>query len=119
MPIVDYWKRCVLERYADFSGRSRRAEYWWFYLGNVIIFAVLGSLAQVSGIFMVLYVVAALAVFIPGLAVSIRRLHDIDRSGWGMLLALTGIGAIILLVWNFTDGTRGPNKYGPSEKYPN
>jgi len=120
MPIVDYWKRCVLMRFADFSGRSRRAEYWWFYLANVIVFLVLSVLGRATALFMVLYVLYALAMFIPSIAVSIRRLHDIDKSGWWLLIGLAPIiGGIVLLVFAFTDGTRGMNKYGPSEKYAN
>lgn len=119
MNLVNYWKVVVLERYAKFDGRARRAEFWWFALANFIIGVVLSILGNASGLFSVIYWLYSLAVLIPGIAVGVRRLHDIDKSGWFLLLAFIPIiGAIILIIWAATDGTRGPNKYGPSEKYP-
>ncbi|MEN9505037.1 MAG: hypothetical protein RI958_963 [Actinomycetota bacterium] len=119
MDLVKYWKVVVLERYATFDGRARRAEFWWFALANIVINIVLSILGEASGLFAVISVLYGLAVLVPGIAVGVRRLHDIDKSGWFLLLALIPIvGAIILLVWAATDGTRGPNRYGASEKYP-
>ncbi|MET0894232.1 MAG: DUF805 domain-containing protein [Acidimicrobiia bacterium] len=118
-PLIDYWKLVVLQRYAKFDGRARRAEYWWFTLGDVIIFVVLGILVQVSNVFFVVYLIAALALIVPGLAVTIRRLHDTDKSGWFVLFALIPfVGGLILLVFMLIDSTRGTNQYGTSEKYP-
>lgn len=120
MPLVDYWKKVVLENYAQFQGRARRAEFWWFALANLIVGGVLYLLGESSSFFVILYVLYGLAVIIPGLAVAVRRLHDTDKSGWLLLIALLPIvGAIILLVFYFTDSQRGSNQYGPSEKYPN
>ena len=118
-PLVSYWKQVVLERYAQFTGRSRRAEFWWYFLANTIVYIVLNILIAVSSIFWVLYVIYALGVLIPGIAVGIRRLHDTDKSGWWLLLVLIPIvGLIVLIVFWATDGTRGANDYGMSEKYP-
>jgi uncharacterized membrane protein YhaH (DUF805 family) len=118
-PLVGYWKQVVLERYAQFTGRARRAEYWWFSLATLIVGVVLSVLGAVSSIFLILYYVYALAVLIPSLAVGVRRLHDTDRSGWWLLIALIPlIGAIVLIVFLATDSTRGTNQYGVSEKYP-
>ena len=117
-PLISDWKRVVLERYAEFSGRSRRAEFWWYFLANFIISVVLNILIGISSIFWVLYVIYGLAVLIPGLAVAVRRLHDTDKSGWWILIGLIPIvGIIVLIVFWATDGMPGPNQYGASEKY--
>jgi uncharacterized membrane protein YhaH (DUF805 family) len=118
-PLVGYWKQVVLERYAQFTGRARRAEYWWFTLASLIIGVVLSMLGAASVIFNIVYFIYALAVLVPSLAVGIRRLHDTDRSGWWLLIALVPfVGFIILIVFLATDGTRGTNQYGVSPKYP-
>jgi uncharacterized membrane protein YhaH (DUF805 family) len=117
-PLVSYWKRVVLERYAQFTGRARRAEFWWYFLANFIISVVLNILIAVSSIFGVLTLIYGLAVLIPGLAVAVRRLHDTDRSGWWLLIGLIPIvGIIVLIVFWATDGSPSPNQYGVSEKY--
>ncbi len=85
----------------------------------MIVFAVLGILSRIAGIFFILYFLAALAVIIPSIAVAIRRLHDTDKSGWFLLIGLIPfVGGIILLVFMCIDSTRGTNQYGTSEKYP-
>jgi uncharacterized membrane protein YhaH (DUF805 family) len=112
-PLVGYWKRVVLERYAEFSGRSNRAEFWWYFLANLIVGVVLNLLTAASSIFWVPYVIYSLAVLIPGLAVGVRRLHDTDRSGWWLLIALVPIvGIIVLIVFWANEGMPGPNRYG-------
>ena len=73
--------KSVFARFAQFTGRAARPEFWWFQLGNWIILTVLSLLTRASGVFWVIYVIYALAVLIPSLAVSIRRLHDTDRTG--------------------------------------
>lgn len=116
------WYLMALKKYAEFNGRSRRKEYWMFVLFNMIISYALQfvdhfitpdqPMGYLSGIY-------ALGVLIPGIAVSIRRLHDINKSGWYYLLALLPIiGWIWLIVLFATDGTRGPNQYGPDPKNP-
>ena len=106
------WYLEVLKKYAVFSGRARRKEYWMFILFNIIIAFVLEF--AVPGIVSTLYTVAVL---IPGLAVSVRRLHDTDRSGWWFFIALVPlIGAIVLLVFLAQDSKLDENQYGPNPK---
>ena len=120
------WYLKVLKQYADFSGRARRKEYWMFTLFNVIIIIALmlvmvaGITSESSGlstIGMILYYGYALAIFIPSLAVCVRRLHDIGKSGWNYFIGLIPlVGAIILLVWFCTDSQIGENKWGANPK---
>lgn len=122
-PLIGYWKKVVLENYVNFTGRARRAEFWWYFLANLIISIVLNIIDAAigfgSGYGGVLSAIYGLAVLLPGLAVGIRRLHDTDKSGWWLLLVFIPIvGLIVLIVFWATDGTRGANDYGMSEKYP-
>ena len=173
------WMFMPLKRYAEFSGRSRRMEFWMWVLFQILIGCVfvvvvmaLGGTALMSGdptqllamggmivILYLLYLVVMLAFFIPSLAVTIRRLHDTDRSGWWVMLywgpylfmifasfalgasaaggadptgdaAMTGgviamvaslawlAGSLVLLVFMFLEGTRGPNRFGADPKSP-
>ena len=97
----------VLRKYAVFSGRSGRKEFWMYVLINAIIAIVLVIVSQK------LYLIYLLAVLIPGIALWVRRLHDRGRRGWWLLIALVPfVGAIILFVWAAMKGTPGPNKYG-------
>ena len=166
-----HWMLMPLKRYAEFSGRSRRMEYWMFQLFMFLVYMALivlmmvvggGALMMAGGdpgtalaaggavmIIFILYILFALAMFIPALAVTVRRLHDTNRSGkWvlgfvgayalmfvggilaagspdnpglGGILSLVGgvaviVLALILLVFMFLEGTRGPNNYGPDPK---
>ena len=116
------WYLKVLKQYADFEGRARRKEYWMYTLFNMIALLVAAILDNVlgltrSGFFGPVYGLYLLATFIPGLAVGVRRLHDVDRSGWWLLLAIIPlVGAIVLFVWAVTDGTRGSNRFGDDPK---
>ena len=122
------WMILPLKRYADFSGRSRRKEYWMFFLLNLIVAVVLNILlggamlsggedGAIGGVGALLIVVYALATFIPGLAVTVRRFHDQDKSGWMVLLALIPlVGGLIMLVFMCLEGTRGPNRFGNDPK---
>jgi uncharacterized membrane protein YhaH (DUF805 family) len=113
VPIVEYWKLAVLQKYGQFDGRSDRAEYWWFALGNLIAVIVLSLLARASVIFVLLYFIFVLATLIPGIAAGIRRLHDTNRSGWWLLISLVPfVGGILLIVYFASAGTPGPNEYG-------
>lgn len=108
----------ALKKYAVFSGRSQRAEYWYFVLFHFIIIIVLGIISAVvgdsSGILGILYF---LAVLIPALAVAVRRLHDVGKSGWMLLITLIPlIGTIWFFVLMVTDSNPGENKYGPNPK---
>lgn len=88
MPMVTAFKLVVFERYALFEGRAGRAEYWWFFLANFLIGLVIQVLAGVSDALVILSVIYSLALLIPGLAVAVRRLHDTNKSGWWILIAL-------------------------------
>jgi len=105
----------VLSKYVDFSGRARRSEYWYFTLAYAIVSIIVGIIAKVTGL-NILSTILSLAVLLPSLAVGARRLHDIGKSGWWLLINLTGIGAIVLLIWAVTDSQAGSNQYGPNPK---
>lgn len=117
------WYLAVLKKYAQFSGRARRKEYWYFTLFNVIFSVVLsfvdgltGTWDPESGIGL-LSAIYTLAVLVPSIAVGVRRLHDTGRSAWWLLLLLIPlIGVIIFLVFMVLDSQEGENQYGPSPK---
>ena len=117
------WYIQVLKKYAVFSGRARRKEYWMFVLFNIIFAVVavildniLGTSFQGAG-YGLFYLLYGLAVIIPSIAVGVRRLHDTDRSGWWLLICLIPIiGGIWLIVLLATAGTAGENKYGADSK---
>lgn len=124
-PIENY-RSVLTTKYADFDGRARRAEYWWFTLvnfgviiGALVVTVILRAIAAPLGAIAALaYVAVWLGTLVPGIAAAIRRLHDTGKSGWFMLIALIPFfGSIILLVFLFTDGSRESNAYGPSPKY--
>ena len=108
--------KACFNKYADFNGRSPRAEYWYFALFNVVICLVLYCLAAyVANFFIYIYYIYALAVLVPGIAVGIRRMHDIGRSGWWILISLVPlIGSIWFIVLAALPSQLGPNKYGPN-----
>ena len=107
--------RSVLSKYADFTGRARRSEYWYWTLAVVLASIVAAILDGIIGA-QILQIVVTLATLIPGIAVAVRRLHDISKSGWFLLLALIPlVGAIILIVW-FVGDSHPDNEYGPNPK---
>lgn len=117
------WYIKVLQNYAVFSGRARRKEYWMFVLFNFIFLSVLTIVDVVTRMYSfdvglgVLSGVYTFATFIPALAVTVRRLHDTNHSGWWVFISLVPfVGAIILLVFLATDSQPGPNQYGPNPK---
>ena len=113
MIMVEYWKLVVLKRYAKFDGRAGRAEFWWFYLANLLAYVALMVLVAIANFFFILYIGYALAVLIPSLAVGFRRLHDTNRSGWWVLISLIPIvGAIILIVFLASEGDADANQFG-------
>ncbi len=96
-----------LTKYADFTGRARRSEYWWFFLFTLMVTV---SLALINP---VLNLVAALGLFLPGLAAAVRRLHDTGRSGgYYFIILIPLVGVILLIVWTASEGNIGPNQYG-------
>lgn len=104
----------VFSKYATFSGRASRSEFWYFALFTFLVqlvFAIVGFAAQNIGD--ILSIIFGLAVFIPSLAVGARRLHDIDRTGWWQLIMLVPlVGIIVLIVFWVMKGSEGPNRFG-------
>ena len=115
------WYIDVLKKYAVFSGRAQRAEYWYFVLFNILISFVLAVIDSTTGSFSpetgigFLGGLYSLAILIPSIAVSVRRLHDTGRTGWWLLIFLVPlIGAITLLIFMIFDSHPGDNEYGPN-----
>jgi uncharacterized membrane protein YhaH (DUF805 family) len=104
-----------LSKYANFQGRAPRPEYWWFILFVALVNACFSALAAglaSDGVRLVGGLVA-LAFSVPSMAVGVRRLHDVDRSGWWLLIGLVPLIGFVLLVWACSRGTRGDNRFGP------
>lgn len=122
--IFGYFKECVTTKFATFSGRARRREFWLFTLFTWIVSCVLQIISVAASDSVALNVLVTVAsllfslfIFIPGLALDVRRLHDTGRSGWWLLICLLPIiGAIVLLVFFCKAGTAGENEYGPDPK---
>jgi uncharacterized membrane protein YhaH (DUF805 family) len=124
------WYRAVLKKYAVFDGRARRKEYWYFVLFNFLIalglliigfilgFAIAGSASESLAIVIAIIPVSlyGFAMIIPSIAVTVRRLHDIDFSGWWYLISLVPGGSVVLFIFALLDTKPGPNKYGPDPK---
>ena len=116
--------RTCLSKYVGFSGRARRSEYWYFALFTFLVSVVstifdvvLGTDYEGAASGGLINTVASLALFLPSLAVGVRRLHDTDRSGWWMLITLVPfIGVIVLLVFMLLDSQPGTNRFGPNPK---
>jgi uncharacterized membrane protein YhaH (DUF805 family) len=107
----------LTKKYADFSGRARRSEFWWYYLFGVIVAIVAELIDRAIGA-PILSIIAGLALIVPNLAVGVRRLHDTSRTGWWLLIGLIPVvGTIILIVFFCQDSHTGTNKYGASPKY--
>lgn len=114
--MIEWYKKVVLENYANFNGRARRAEYWWFVLANLIVSVVLAVVDSVIGM-QILGGIYSLAVLVPSIAAVVRRLHDVNKSGWFIFIILIPIiGAIWLIVLLATEGTKGSNEYGSDPK---
>lgn len=128
----------IRNNYANFTGRARRREYWMFTLINSVILILLqipvqgaliamaaqneadtapsAGLTGVTLIFLILLVVYSLAVMVPSIAVTVRRLHDTGKSGWWYLLNLIPLGSLVILVFMVLDSEPGSNKWGPNPK---
>jgi uncharacterized membrane protein YhaH (DUF805 family) len=114
------WYLEVIKKYAVFEGRTRRREYWMFFLVNFIIELLLGMVEVMIGTMGLLSGIYSLFIFIPSLAVTVRRLHDTNRSGWWILIGLVPlVGWIFLLIFMIQDSTPGKNFYGPNPKEEN
>jgi len=123
--MFQWYKKVVFENYANFSGRARRSEYWYFAFFNLLV-AILGYVIDnflglnfdegAGGPF---YLLVLLGTLLPGLAVLVRRLHDQNKSGWYVLIIFVPlIGSIWLLILLVTEGTNGKNEYGEDPKRP-
>ena len=117
------WFVEAVKKYAMFGGRSRRKEYWYFTLFYVLITLVLAAIDNVIGTWSssssvgLLSGIFILALLLPGIAVTVRRLHDIGRTGWWYLISFIPIiGTLVLLVFTVQDGTAGSNNYGSNPK---
>ncbi len=120
--MFNYYTTCF-QKYADFQGRARRMEYWSFVLFNAILGLVAAILDNLTGLaipavgYGPIYGLFCLVTFIPGLSVFVRRMHDIGRSGWYFLIAfIPFVGAILIIIWLFTDSKPETNKWGPNPK---
>lgn len=111
MNFTEAVKAC-LQKYATFSGRAAKPEFWWFFLFQVGVYIVAGMVSEI------LYGIAALALLLPGLAVGARRLHDIDKSAWLLLVGLIPFIGFLVLVYWFIQPSTGPNQYGSVEVSP-
>jgi len=114
--MVEAYKR-FLRNYANFNGRSTRSDYWYVILANYLISFALGFIGglipSLSGLMTGLTALYSLAVLVPGIAIVVRRLHDINKSGWYYFIALIPlVGFIILLVFLCTDSVDENNRYG-------
>jgi uncharacterized membrane protein YhaH (DUF805 family) len=106
MNFMDAVKTCFT-KYVDFNGRAARPEFWWFVLFNVVVSMVLGQASHV------LSMLFSLATLLPSIAVTARRLHDMDKSGWWQLIGLIPVlGWIVMIVWLAQPGTSGANRFG-------
>ena len=117
MELVESAKRnLTTSTYAQFSGRASRSEYWWFALASLLVIIVAAVIDGATGS-VVVTLLAYLFIIIPGLAVSVRRLHDTNRSGWYLLLNFIPlVGTILLFIWSVTPGDKKANDYGPASK---
>ncbi len=117
------WYLAVLKKYTVFEGRAQRAEYWYFSLfsllvsvGLILIDTQLGGYDPKTG-YGILYALYSLAIVLPSLAVTVRRLHDTDHSGWWFFIMLVPIlGAFVFLYFMIKDGSAGDNRFGPNPK---
>jgi uncharacterized membrane protein YhaH (DUF805 family) len=121
--MFNWYKKVVFENYVNFNGRARRSEYWWFTLMNTLIVILATILDSTLGLnfeplpYGYIYFLYLLAIILPSLAVAVRRLHDVGKSGWFYFIVLIPlIGAIWLLVLFCTEGDSGENEYGADPK---
>ncbi|MDD5359641.1 MAG: DUF805 domain-containing protein [Sulfurovaceae bacterium] len=121
MTFAESINTCLKQKYADFNGRASRSEYWWFALLQFLIFLVLSFITgglinyetgEMNGLGAVIFVLAILALIVPAIAVSVRRLHDTDKSGWWYLISLVPyVGGLVLLVLMVLP-PKEPNRFG-------
>jgi len=110
-----YYVEVLKQQYADFNGRARRRNFWMFFLFNSIIAVVIAAITGAIGITFISSIYA-LAVLVPGIAIAVRRLHDVGKSGWWLLISLIPIVGIWLIVLLCTDSQAGENEWGANPK---
>ncbi len=114
--IIECYKK-YWSNYVNFNGRARRSEYWYPVLCNFVVSLALGILANLVSFLGILMGLFSLAVILPSLSVAVRRLHDVGKSGWWLLIVLVPlVGGVLLLIWACTDSNPGENQYGPNPK---
>jgi len=117
MEPINWFMNVVTQHYFDFNGRARRAEFWWYILVVLIVAVILNVIDSIIHLGGILGGLWSLAMLLPNLGVAVRRLHDINRSGWWILIAFVPIvGAILLIYWYAQPGTAGANQFGPDPK---
>lgn len=126
--MIEYYKKVVFENYANFSGRARRSEYWYYQLAQFLIFILFAVLGVIVGSLFdntlggliggyIVFAVYSLVTLLPSLGVIVRRLHDTGKSGWFYFVSLIPfVGGIWILVVLCTEGNYGPNQYGNDPK---
>ena len=114
--IFEYFKEGVTLKYMDFSGRARRREYWGYMLFQAIIAFVAGFIDDLLDLHSILSLIVSLALLLPGLAISVRRLHDLGKDWKYLLIALIPFGAFYLIYLFVQEGEPGDNAYGPNPK---
>ena len=112
---MNWYLDVLKKKYADFSGRAHRTEFWMFTLFNIII-AVVVLIIDMFITGGLIYALYWLAVLVPSIALGARRLHDTDKSGWMLLLGLIPLVGLVLIYFFVIDSQPGPNKYGPNPK---
>ena len=121
MNFFDAVKICFV-KYTNFSGRASRSEFWLFFLFTFVVSLMLGfldplivgeSFIDYDELFPPLSTIFTIAIIIPSIAVNVRRLHDVNRSGWWLLIELTVIGILLIFFWNCKKGDEGENRFGP------
>jgi uncharacterized membrane protein YhaH (DUF805 family) len=114
---IKEWYIKPFEKFLEFSGRSRRKEFWTFVLVNLGIMIVLNVLEGIIGLFGIIATLFSLAILIPNISVGVRRLHDTGRTGWWLLLSFIPLIGLIVLIYFFVqDSEPAANQYGPSPK---
>ncbi len=114
---MNWFIDCITKNYVNFSGRARRKEYWMFVLFSVILGIITVIIDRMISRSLIFTMIFSLAIFLPNLAVTVRRLHDTDKSGWWMLLQfIPYLGGFIILIFCLIDSTPGTNQYGENPK---
>lgn len=121
LSLIDNFIMCIRDKYADFKGRATRGEFWRFVLAQIVVSLLIGVIfgAISETAYTIVSTLVGLGLFIPSLAVQVRRLHDIGRTGWWYLLIFIPFGAIVILIFDIQQSQPYTNKYGPLPDYSN